>query len=672
MPAAHLLKELSDVSSRLWAARDLEEGLREMLAATVRLLGADMGNVQLFDDERGVLTIVAHEGFEPDFLAAIQEVSIDADTVCGRAIRLRRRIITEDVEFDPNFAPYLEAARRAGFRTVQCTPLTTPMGDRLGAMSTYFSAPRAFDEEELVCLDVYARQAADFIERWSSDERLRRSEARLRALVKASCYSIYRMNRDWSGMRELNGGEVLADTSAPAEDWLQHYICPEDRSVVLEAVRDAIGSRRMFDLEHRVRRADGSIGWTRSRAVPIEDATGEIAEWFGTATDITAQKNSEIIVQEEARRKDEFLAILAHELRNPLAALHSAFTAASRGAAAADAARLNGVIERQMGHLIRLVDDLLDISRITTGNFRLDRMRFDLAAAIRQAIETSGPAIESGQRRLSVSVCEETLVVEGDRVRLAQAIANLLDNAAKYTLDGGRIDIELKRDGAEAVVEVRDDGIGIPPEKLPHIFELFARSDRAVVREINGLGVGLALVRKLVGLHGGCVEGHSDGADCGSRFRIRLPLAAAPAEAERSSFGASRPRARKVLIVDDDRDVADSLCMLLETMGVDAQAAYSGAEALRLLADVAPDVIFVDIGMPSMDGYATAVALRERPEGRRAKLVALSGWGEEKDRRRSKEAGFEVHVVKPIDIAELERLSTETAAPRMERPPDLP
>ena len=664
MPAAHLLKELSDVSSRLWAARDLEEGLREMLAATVRLLGASMGNVQLFDTERGVLTVVAHQGFERDFLAAIHEISIDADTVCGRAIRLRRRIVTEDVEHDPSFAPFLEAARTAGFRTVQCTPLTTPRGDRLGAMSTYFSAPRAFDEDELVCLDVYARQAADFIERWTSDERLRRSEARLRALVKASCYSIYRMNKDWSGMRELNGKDVLADMAAPAEDWLQRYICPEDRPSILAAMSDAIDSRRMFDLEHRVRRADGSIGWTRSRVVPIEDAEGEIAEWFGSATDITAQKKAEMVLQEEARRKDEFLAVLAHELRNPLAALHSAFTAARRIGAGADAARLNGVIERQMGHLIRLVDDLLDISRITTGNFRLEKTRVDLAAAIRQAIETAAPSIDSGQRRLTVSVGDETLIVEGDHVRLAQAIANLLDNAAKYTLDGGRIDIVLKREGAEAVVEVRDDGVGIPPELLPHMFELFARSDRAVVRGIEGLGVGLALVRKLVGLHGGCVEGHSDGADRGSRFRIRLPLAAERAGEEGSPCEDAAPPPRNVLIVDDDRDVANSLCLLLETMGVAARAAYSGLEALNLLAEVAPDVIFVDIGMPSMDGYATAVALRARPEGRRARLVALSGWGAEKDRQRSKEAGFDVHVVKPIDVAELERLSSEVADAR--------
>jgi signal transduction histidine kinase len=532
------LKQLSDLSARLWKARDLEEGLQEMLVATTRLLGTSMGNVQLLERDRCVLTLAAHRGFKEDFVDLFREVTIEHNTACSRALERKERVVIDDVLVDPAFIPYWEVLTKAGFRTVQSTPLLSHSGEVLGVISTHFPEPRRFEEEELHSLDLYARQASHFIERCQLDRQLRRSEKRFRALVKASSYATYRMSADWLEMRELNGAGLLFDLKSPSRSWPETYIEPEDRPLVKNAIRLAIESKRMFDLEHRVRFADGSIGWAHSRAVPIQNADGEIVEWFGAATDITAKKTAEMLIQHEGRRKDEFIAMLAHELRNPLAALYSAFLALKQLAEKPETRNVHGIIERQMAQLTRLVDDLLDVSRIASGKLELKRSPVDLADIVRQAIETTEPIISKGRHELETSLSEVPLsevplTVDGDAVRLTQAIVNLLSNAAKYTPDGGRIAIATTREAAVAILSVRDNGIGVSSEMLSQVFGIFAQSDLVVGREQGGLGVGLAVARKLVEMHGGTIAGYSEGVNRGSEFVIRLPLISADAHCEK-------------------------------------------------------------------------------------------------------------------------------------------
>ena len=362
------------------------------------------------------------------------------------------------------------------------------------------------------------------------------------------------------------------------------------------------------------------------------------------------------------RKKDEFLAMLAHELRNPLAPIHNAVFVLQKlnsdDPEAKDKARsVIAMVERQVDHLIQLVDDLLDVSRITTGKIELKKRHVDLADCIHRALETSEPLIKSQQHQLSVRLSDKPLVVDGDPVRLVQVFAKLLNNAAKYTPPGGRIEISSMREGEQALICVRDNGIGIPEEMLPRVFELFSQSRRAMSQNQRGIGIGLALVRSLVELHGGHVEASSGGSDRGSEFIVRLPLLAGEGEqAKTPSAVAATPFLHRVLVAEDEKDVADSFAMLLQSLGAEVLVAYSGAEALSIIGRFKPRLAFVDIGMPVMDGYETARRLRSTPEGLDLVLVALSGWGGEPHIKRAKEAGFNYYFVKPISLSILEKV----------------
>ncbi|QGM45468.1 ATP-binding protein [Methylocystis heyeri] len=361
------------------------------------------------------------------------------------------------------------------------------------------------------------------------------------------------------------------------------------------------------------------------------------------------------------RRKDEFLAILSHELRNPLAPIRSAVYVLNRlefgPPASHDRARaLISMVERQVDHLVRLVDDLLEVSRITTGKITLARRRTDLKAIIRQAQEISQPLISAESHALAICLPDRPVFVDCDTVRLAQVFANLLNNAAKYSPSGGKIRLSLRAEGARAIVSVRDDGIGISPEMLPKVFDLFSQSHGGSGREQGGLGIGLALARSLVELHGGAIEAHSDGEHRGSEFIVRLPLADCGEEPAGAGPCAAEAADVKALVVDDDRDVADSFALLLKSMGVESRVAYGGQEALGAVSDFEPHVVFLDLGMPLMDGYETAKRIQAAPGGKDIVLVALSGWGRSEDRERTRTAGFSHHFVKPMDLAALRHL----------------
>ena len=422
----------------------------------------------------------------------------------------------------------------------------------------------------------------------------------------------------------------------------------------------------------------------------------QLAEALGEAAIAIRQREEQRRLAEEAlrqadRRKDEFLATLAHELRNPLAPLRSALhlQRMSRDGVAAGGpavARLGEMMERQVNHLVRLVDDLMEVSRISRGTIELRRVRVELAVIVRNAVETSEPLILGAGHQLHVSMPEEPLWIDGDAVRLAQILANLLNNAAKYSGGPGQIWVDAARRGEAVTVSVRDNGDGIAPELLAPIFEMFTRGPHASGHGPGGLGIGLALSRRLAEMHGGTLSGRSDGPGKGAEFILHLPLAAdqgpQPAEAKDAQ---GLIATRRILVVDDNRDAADSLAMLLASLGAEVRVATDGREALELLNAYEPSAVLLDIGMPGMDGYEVARAIRQRFPERRATLVALTGWGQESDRRKAHEAGFDHHLVKPVEIGALlaildpSGVSAKNAAPARrslgggpENAPDVP
>jgi PAS domain S-box-containing protein len=397
---------------------------------------------------------------------------------------------------------------------------------------------------------------------------------------------------------------------------------------------------------------------------------GEVCGFTAVIDDITDRKRAEAALREADRRKDEFLATLAHELRNPLSPIRNAvqvLQVAEGDRAMTASAR--AMIERQLKQLVRLIDDLLDVSRIAQGRLELRRERIDLARVLRLALEISRPLLETKQHNVSVIWPQEPLYVHGDEARLAQVFANLLDNSAKYSDGGAQITIAAMREGADALVKIADTGVGIGAERLPHVFEMYPVEHRGGAVAPDGLGIGLTLVKRLVELHGGTVDAASEGPGKGSTFTVRLAFAAADIDSHRCSDtpprgtrSARHADGTRVLVVDDNHDAAASLALLLDLNGYDIRTAKDGVEALEVAETFLPEFVLLDLGMPRLDGYQTAREMRKRPWGQSAKLLALTGWGQDEDKRRALEAGFDHHFTKPVDPGVLQRLMEERAS----------
>jgi PAS domain S-box-containing protein len=399
-----------------------------------------------------------------------------------------------------------------------------------------------------------------------------------------------------------------------------------------------------------------------ARLVPEFAEDGTVESVLSIAADVTEQelvdaqlRESQVRLQEADRRKDEFLATLAHELRNPLAPIRNALQIMRLTDDLAMNSNARGIIERQLQQMVHLVDDLLDVSRITQGKVELRRENVDVVTAVQTAIETSRPLIDGGRHELTVRLpALRTLIVDADITRLCQIVANLLNNAAKYTPEGGQIEVAAGSEGDRALISVKDSGVGIPPEMLPRVFEMFAQVDRSLDRSQGGLGIGLALVKRLVEMHGGSVEAHSEGQGSGCQFVVRLPLvqgaAAAPQSAPAATPEAEPGNEIRVLVVDDNVDHAESLSQVLRILGYATRTAHDGISALRLAESYRPHAAVLDIGLPDKSGVEVARAIRTQSWGRDMLLIALSGWGQEEDRRRTREAGFDHHFVKPLDM----------------------
>ena len=480
---------------------------------------------------------------------------------------------------------------------------------------------------------------------------------RFRALVTASSDVVYRMSPDWSEMRALQGRDFIEEMSDPSQTWLDRYILPDDHARVIEAIERAIRDRSIFQLEHRVRRVDGSVGWTLSRAVPILDPSGEVSEWFGAASDVTARRNaeetlraSEAALKETDRRKDEFLAMLAHELRNPLAPISNALQMLRLSSSAETTRLAQDVMDRQVKQMVRLVDDLLDVSRITRGKVELKKSVVSLSEVIDAALETVRPLLRSRMHRVRNDV-PQGIWVDADTARLAQVFANILHNAAKFTPRSGLIELCAEQAPGGVRVSVRDEGIGIPREQLVSIFDMFAQGDQSLERSESGLGIGLTIVKTLVEMHGGTVEALSDGLGHGATFSICLPTREAPGAFADTRSAASPTAPLRLLVVDDNRDSAGTLGTMLELLGHDVRLEYDGPSALRCVRQFRPDAAFLDIGLPGMNGYEVCECLKADPASRDIVVIAQTGWGDAAQRSRSREAGFDHHLVKPVDIA---------------------
>jgi PAS domain S-box-containing protein len=503
---------------------------------------------------------------------------------------------------------------------------------------------------------------------------LRASEERFRLASEAVNGFIYEVDVA-SGRMVVSPGlsDLLGFSPQEANNlaWWDERLHPDDQPHVQAARAEHMRERpKQYRSEYRVRHRDGRYLHVWDQGLVVCNAEGRAVRLVGNVVDITERKRAEEALAEANRRKDEFLAMLAHELRNPLAPIRNAVQILRiQGSTDPNLLWARDIIDRNVSQMVRLVDDLLDVSRITRGKIRLQMEPLDMAAVVEQAVEISRPLIDARRHRLSVSMPDEPIQVLGDGARLAQVAANLLNNAAKYTDEGGQIWLTLKSEGQQAVLRVRDTGVGLPQEMREEVFGLFTQVDRSSDRAQGGLGIGLTLVRRLVEMHGGRVEAFSEGPGRGSEFVVWLPiLAELPKQPRDPAKSNSRPQSagrtqRKILAVDDNIDAANTMAMLLRILGHDVRTAHDGASAIESAQVWRPDIVLLDIGLPGMDGYEVARRLRAIAELGGCVLVAVTGYGQEEDRRRSANAGFDHHLVKPVDPQALTGLLAECLPP---------
>ncbi|HJV51405.1 MAG TPA: PAS domain-containing protein [Noviherbaspirillum sp.] len=490
-----------------------------------------------------------------------------------------------------------------------------------------------------------------------ASQALQESEERLRQLVNTIPQLAWIANPDgqghWYNDRwfEYTG---LDQAQLAGTGW-KAAVHPEDLPHLLDAWQTAVSSGRRYEATARLRAGDGTYRTFIVRAVPLRDPEGRIVQWFGSNTDVSVIEAAQRELKEANRRKDEFLAMLAHELRNPLAPIAAATDLLKLGTLDADKVRqASHVIARQVEHMTKLVDDLLDVSRVTRGLVKLREESLNINDLVANAIEQVQAQMQVKHHLFISHVPDEQFWVRGDRTRLIQVFSNILNNAAKFTPPEGRIRLHLSGDGKQVSVAVEDNGIGIAPSLLPHIFDLFTQGERSSDRSLGGLGLGLALVRSLLELQGGSVSVHSDGVGLGSRFLVQLPRIAAPGN--HSGHSAENHPApavanqKRLMVVDDNRDAALTLSLLLETTGHKVTVAHNAADALSFARRLSPSILFLDIGLPDMEGYELARRLRRLPETAGCILVAVTGYGQPEDKARAMQAGFDHHFVKPVKL----------------------
>ena len=525
-----------------------------------------------------------------------------------------------------------------------------------------FRADKTTDDEIGVVVDAF-NNMLDEVQ--SHSRALEASEKLYRAIGESINYGVW--------VTDAEGRCIYASDSflkligmtmqQAADDGWGRVLHPDDIADTMAAWKECALTGNTWYREHRYLGVDGKFHAILAQGVPIRSESGRIERWAGINLDISRLKNTELALLEADRRKDEFLATLAHELRNPLAPIRNAVRILDSDAAG-EAQRKWGrdVISRQVQRMSLLLDDLLDVSRITRGQLELKRDYVDLKTVVNEAVETARPLLDAKKHRLDVVLPADNVKLDADPLRLSQVIGNLLTNAAKYTDPEGRISLNARLENAELVISIKDDGIGLAPEVIPGLFTMFSQVNSAIDRAEGGLGIGLALVKGLIALHGGRVEVRSEGLGHGSEFIVHLPhRVIAPSDAARDepsadSTSAGVKRRARVLVVDDNRDAAESLALILGFAGYEVITAFSGSEALEAGARARPNAAIVDIGMPGMSGHEVARRMRLEAWGHNAALVALTGWGQEQDKHAARAAGFDAHLTKPVDPVDVERV----------------
>lgn len=589
---------------------------------------------------------------------------------CLRCMLANETFVVDDVGSDARVAGALEPYEQGLIRAVVCVPLHKE-GRLTAAIAVHQTSPRRWTSAEVELVRTVVDRSWEALERVRAARGLREAAEHL-----ALAFAAARLG-DWSWdaatdivTLRARAAEIFGIAPGPLMTWteMQSLLHEDDRQHARLEVARAIEARDQYDVEYRVHRPDGRQVWVSAKGRAQYDARGKALGMFGVVQDVTERKTLEEELRqratqlaEAARTKDEFIALLAHELRNPLAPVRTGLQVMKLAAPGDEetVTKARDMMERQLSHMVRLIDDLLDVSRMNRSNLHMQRTHVLLSEVIGHAIEAVGPAVEAAGHRLEVSLPEEPITLHGDLTRLAQVFGNLLTNSARYTPGGGQIWLIAERRGEAVSISVRDTGIGIPAEALPHVFEMFSQVGRDEERATGGLGIGLALVRGLVEAHGGEVSAMSAGIGAGSTFTVRLPVVEGvqvDARQEPRKKGPFVREGRRALIADDNEDGAAAMADLLELLGIEVHVAKDGVEAVEIAERVRPHLVLMDIGMPRMDGLDATRQIRAQPWGREIKIFALTGWGHDSDREQSQNAGCDGHLVKPVDVTQLDKV----------------
>lgn len=636
-----------DVSEQVYARRAIAES-EERYRTLFESIEQGFCILQVTFDENDKAVDYAHIETNPAF-----EKQTGVRDVLGKSIR--------------ELVPEIESFWLDVYGRVALTGEPTHFVDHAKSMGRWFEvdAFRVGEPEERRVAVLFA----DITARKESEQALRESEKRFRFMADSAPVFIWLadagggatyFNRQWlrfTGRRpeqELGSG------------WLEN-VHPDDREAFAATWDRSFAAREGFRVEYRLRRHDGEYRWIVDEGVPRLLPNGKFAGFIGSCIDITERRMSEEVLREADRLKDEFLATLAHELRNPLAAVSTATSVL--GTAPGDSSRVSqmaAIIERQTSQLVRLIDDLLDVSRISRGKIKLDRRPVDIVDIVRRVVEDAGSSCEEKNLTLQAELPATPMMVRADAVRLSQVVNNLLENAFKFTPPGGRIVTSVARERDHAVIRVSDTGVGIPEEQRSRIFEMFTQVEDSRTHRTNGLGIGLALTKSIVHLHDGEIEVRSDGPGQGSEFVVRLALCDVhhpEVEGTQRTGQPGLPLSRRIVVADDNRDMLDAVTIMLRMQGHEVATAVDGTQAFEAVRAMRPDIALLDIGMPKMDGYEVARHIRMQPWGNEMLLVAMTGWGQKRDKQQARDAGFDRHLTKPVDPLVLAGLLATAGGP---------
>ena len=660
---AHL-ERVKQLTAALSSAATLEE-----IAALATQVGAqalDLAAAAVWStDEHGDLRLLGSYRTREQVIASVRHIAADSTLPLAQVARERRPLYHERESDVPAEHPGIADAMGRGdaFRSYAMLPLVR--GDHtLGVMGFSADRPRRFAPSERALMSSVAEHCADALARARLYDDARRMERRLQSVLERLPIGIF-VARPPSGTLVFANHAVTHiwrtdafPTSVEERCRILKLTFPDGRPIPrdeLPMVR-ALKGEVVDGIEARIERQDGTSGAVQVSAAPVLKDDGSVELAVATFVDVTAEKAALAAADEAGREKDRFLAMLGHELRNPLAPIVTALDL-MRLHGAGELERERAVIERQARHLVRLVDDLLEVSRSVHGGLRLERAPIELAVVAADAVEAAGPLIEERQQTLTVSVPSAGLVVDADRGRLAQVVTNLLKNASTYTPHGGQVVLSAHADGAHVTLEVADNGTGIGPDLLPRIFDPFIQGPQGLDRRQGGLGLGLAIARQLIASHDGTIEARSEGPERGTTIIVKLPCRPASSPADAASHDPAQPTARsigrRVLLVEDNPDAAMLLASALTLAGHDVRTAGDGPSALTLVGSYVPDIALLDVGLPVMDGYELAGQLRRLPGLEKTPLVALTGYARGGDRERALASGFNEHVAKPVPLRDL-------------------